>query len=182
MQPLFLWIHSQNQFFLVQAFPCPIVETHEVLLNDSRPKILGTSRGTSCPCDLCWTFTSVNICFGRKTTCEWLKMTVLEEPAEGVLSVLCPPLHCLGPDFFLQKSNFFEEKPVLSSLLFLRPGHPHSSLLLDFQMICQCDGACSYKLHMPLDQAGGEAGDRVWDGWMASSTQWTWVWASSRRW
>ena len=24
-------------------------------------------------------------------------------------------------------------------------------------------------------------GDRGWDGWMASPTQWTWVWASSRR-
>jgi len=29
---------------------------------------------------------------------------------------------------------------------------------------------------------GGEGGDRGWDGWMASLTQWTWVWASSRRW
>ena len=25
-------------------------------------------------------------------------------------------------------------------------------------------------------RAGGEAGERGWDGWMASSTQWTWVW------
>ena len=24
--------------------------------------------------------------------------------------------------------------------------------------------------------------NRGWDGWMASPTQWTWVWASSRRW
>ena len=24
--------------------------------------------------------------------------------------------------------------------------------------------------------------DRGWDGWMASLTQWTWVWASSRSW
>ena len=30
-------------------------------------------------------------------------------------------------------------------------------------------------------KAGGEGGDRGWDGWMASPTQWTWVWASSRR-
>ena len=29
---------------------------------------------------------------------------------------------------------------------------------------------------------GGEDGDRGWDGWMASPTQWTWVWASSGRW
>ena len=25
-------------------------------------------------------------------------------------------------------------------------------------------------------------GNRGWDGWMASPTRWTWVWASSRRW
>ena len=31
-------------------------------------------------------------------------------------------------------------------------------------------------------RAGGEEGNRRWDGWMASSTQWIWVWANSRRW
>ena len=31
-------------------------------------------------------------------------------------------------------------------------------------------------------RAGGEGDNRGWDGWMASLTQWTWVWASSRRW
>ena len=30
--------------------------------------------------------------------------------------------------------------------------------------------------------AGGEGDDREWDGWMASVTQWTWVWASSGSW
>ena len=29
---------------------------------------------------------------------------------------------------------------------------------------------------------GGEGADRGWDGWMASPTQWTWVWVSSRSW
>ena len=29
-------------------------------------------------------------------------------------------------------------------------------------------------------KAGGEGDDRGWVGWMASPTQWTWVWASSR--
>ena len=29
---------------------------------------------------------------------------------------------------------------------------------------------------------GGEGEDRGWDGWMASSTQWTWVWVDSRSW
>ena len=31
-------------------------------------------------------------------------------------------------------------------------------------------------------KAGGEGDDIGWDGWMASPTQWTWVWASSGRW
>ena len=31
-------------------------------------------------------------------------------------------------------------------------------------------------------KARGEGDDRGWDGWMASPTQWTWVWASSGSW
>jgi len=31
-------------------------------------------------------------------------------------------------------------------------------------------------------KAGGEGDNRGWDGWMASLTLWTWVWASSRSW
>ena len=31
-------------------------------------------------------------------------------------------------------------------------------------------------------KAGGEGDDRGWDGWMASLTQWTWVWANSGSW
>ena len=31
-------------------------------------------------------------------------------------------------------------------------------------------------------KAGGEGDDRGWDGWMASLTQWTWVWVNSRSW
>ena len=31
-------------------------------------------------------------------------------------------------------------------------------------------------------KAGEEGGNRAWDGWMAPLTQWTRVWASSRRW
>jgi len=30
--------------------------------------------------------------------------------------------------------------------------------------------------------AGGEGDNRRWDGWMASPTQWTWVWVSSGSW
>ena len=31
-------------------------------------------------------------------------------------------------------------------------------------------------------KAGGEGDDRRWDGWMASPTQWTWVWVNSGSW
>ena len=30
-------------------------------------------------------------------------------------------------------------------------------------------------------KAGGEVDDRGWDGWIASLTQWTWIWANSGR-
>ena len=31
-------------------------------------------------------------------------------------------------------------------------------------------------------KAGGEGDNRGWDGWMASLTRWTWVWASTGSW
>ena len=31
-------------------------------------------------------------------------------------------------------------------------------------------------------RAGGEGDDRGWDGWLASLTQWTWVWVDSGSW
>ena len=31
-------------------------------------------------------------------------------------------------------------------------------------------------------KAGGKGDDRGWDHWMASPSQWTWIWASSGRW
>ena len=31
-------------------------------------------------------------------------------------------------------------------------------------------------------RAGGEGDNRGWHGWMASPTQWTWVWVNSRNW
>ena len=30
--------------------------------------------------------------------------------------------------------------------------------------------------------AGGKSDDRGWDGWMASTTRWMWVWVNSGRW
>ena len=37
-------------------------------------------------------------------------------------------------------------------------------------------------LEKTLIEGRGEGDDRGWDGWMASLTQWTWIWASSGIW
>ena len=38
------------------------------------------------------------------------------------------------------------------------------------------------RLMLGMIGGGGEGDDRGWDGWMASPTQWTWVWVNSRSW
>ena len=54
------------------------------------------------------------------------------------------------------------------------------------QMACASPpSGCSWVVFLnykPVIREGGEEGNRGWDGWMASPTQWTWVWANSRRW
>ena len=46
-----------------------------------------------------------------------------------------------------------------------------------------CRRLTHWKIPLMLGKiAGGEGNDRGGDGWMASPTQWTWVWANSRRW
>ena len=37
-------------------------------------------------------------------------------------------------------------------------------------------------LMLGKNEGRGEGDDRGWDGWMASLTQWTWVWVGSRSW
>ena len=40
----------------------------------------------------------------------------------------------------------------------------------------------SFERYWERLRAEGEGDDRQWDGWMASPTQWTWVYVSSRSW
>ena len=82
------------------------------------------------------------------------------------------------------------ETPLVSDTLM--PGTPmerlHSALNF-LPAICPLWATCCEELtHWKRPwcwerlKAGGEGDDRGWDGWMASLTQWTWAWASSRRW
>ena len=57
------------------------------------------------------------------------------------------------------------------------------SIYIIFILTAWCKGLTHWKIPWCWERlrAGGEEGDRGWDGWMASSTHWTWVWANSRR-
>jgi len=57
--------------------------------------------------------------------------------------------------------------------------------------ILRSDAWCKEQTHskrpwcwerLKAGREGDEGDDRGWDGWMASQTQWTWVWASSGSW
>ena len=56
-------------------------------------------------------------------------------------------------------------------------------LLFSCQVMSRCEELTHWKRPWCWERlrARGEGGDRGWDSWMASSTQWTWVSASSGR-
>ena len=120
-------------------------------------------------------------------------------------------LACQSWKNWIQYSRFIKEKSqAILSLPSLIPSitliTKFKILSLVFNMICQprhyCHlgkdhsvlisntlaTACKKQTHWERPwcweslRAGGEVGNRGWDGWMASSTQWTRVWANSRRW
>ena len=69
----------------------------------------------------------------------------------------------------------------------ISPEYSLEGLMLKLKL--QCFGHLMWKtdsfkktLMLGRLKAGGEGDDRGWDGWMASLTQWTWVWASSGSW
>ena len=51
-------------------------------------------------------------------------------------------------------------------------------------LVTWCEGLTHWKRLWFWERLkmGGEGDDRGWDGWMASLTQWTWVWVSSWSW
>ena len=77
-----------------------------------------------------------------------------------------------------------------SSLSILKESSPEYSLEgLMLKLKPQCFGHLKQRansmekiLMLRKIEGGRRRGDRGWDGWMASLTQWTWVWVGSRSW
>ena len=70
-----------------------------------------------------------------------------------------------------------------SMLKEISPGYSLEGLMLKLKLQYLSEELTYWKRPWCWERlrAGGEGDDRRWDGWMASPTQWTWVWASSRR-
>ena len=99
-----------------------------------------------------------------KNWCFWT--VVLEKTLESPLDCKeIQPVHSEGDQHwdFLGRNDAKAETPVLW------PPHAKSWLI--------GKDSCYEGLG-----AGGEGDDRGWDGWMASPTQWTWIWVNSGNW
>ena len=100
-----------------------------------------------------------------KNWCFWT--VVLEETLESPLDCKeIQPVHPKGDQFWV----FIGRTDVEAETLVLWPPDAKSWL------ICKKTW-CWERL-----KAGGEGDNRGWDGWMASPTQWTWVWLGSGSW
>ena len=108
-----------------------------------------------------WTVKKV---WAPKNGCFWT--VVLEKTLESPLDCKeIQPVHSTGdqPWVFFGRNDAKAETPILWP--------PHAELIHWKRLWCW-EGL----------GAGGEGDDRGWDGWMASPTQWTWVWVNFRRW
>ena len=102
--------------------------------------------------------------WARKNWCFWT--VVLEKTLESPLDCKeIQPVHSRGdhPWVFFGRNDAKAETPVLWP--------PHAKSWLIGKDWCW-EGL----------GAGGEGDDRGWDGWMASLTQWTWIWVNSGSW
>ena len=100
-----------------------------------------------------------------KNSCVWT--VVLEKTLESPLDCKkIKPVHPKGdqPWIFIERTDAETEAPIIWPPDVTKTVHWKRSW-------------CWQRL-----RAGGERDARGWDGWMASLTQWTGVWASSGRW
>ena len=74
-----------------------------------------------------------------------------------------------------------------SILIEISPGCSLEGLMLNWNsntLATSCKEFTHWKRHWCWEGlgAGGEGDDSGWDGWMASPTQWMWVWVNSGSW
>ena len=80
------------------------------------------------------------------------------------------------------------ERSNQSILKEISPGCSLEGLMLKLKLQCFVDTWWEEVTHLKRPwcwerlKVGREGDDRGWDSWMASQTQWTWVWASSGSW
>ena len=85
----------------------------------------------------------------------------------------------------LLRVPWIERRSSQSILKEINPEYSLKGLMLKLKLqyfgLMQRDNSLEKTLMLGKTEAR-EGDNRGWDGWMASSTHWTWVWASSRRW
>ena len=69
----------------------------------------------------------------------------------------------------------------------ISPGCSSEGLMLKLKLryfghLMWRDDSFEKTVMLERSREGGKGDDRGWDGWMASQTQWTWVWVNSGRW
>ena len=75
-------------------------------------------------------------------------------------------------------------RSIQSILKEISPGCSLEGLMLKLKLPTWCEELTHLKRPRCWERLGaeGEGDDRRWDGWMASLTQWTWVWVNSGNW
>ena len=106
--------------------------------------------------------------------------------ALGTLTVLCNP----STSFSSSQTEipYSLNQPLCQSIRKeISPGCSLEGLMLKLKL--QYFGLwCEELTHLKIPwcwerlRTGGEGDNRGWDGWMASLTQWTWVWVKSGSW
>ena len=125
-----------------------------------------SSQGYGFSCSHVWTWElACEEGWAPKNWCFWT--VVLEKTLESPLDCKeIQPVHSEGD----QPWDFFGRNDAKAETPILWPPHAKSWLIGKDPDAGRDWGA------------GGEGNNRVWDGWMASLTRWTWVWVNSGSW
>ena len=123
-----------------------------------------------------------------------VKATVFPTVMYGYESVTIKKAECQRIDAFelwccrrLLRVSWTARRSNQSILKEINPGWSLEGLMLKMKLqylATWCEELTHWKRPWCWEKlrAGGEGDDRGWDGWMASLTRWTWVWASFRSW